>query len=105
MNNEEKILHAVETLVIMQTTTQAQISELKTDVTGLKSDVTGLKDRVESIHYNLARLELENSREHGAIFDKLDVLESKTNQNTEAILRIEERLDMAEISIRAYNSK
>ena len=29
MNNEEKILHAVETLVVMQSATQAEIKEIK----------------------------------------------------------------------------
>jgi len=91
MNNEDKIMSTLDTLVLM--------------VTSLAKSQAKLETRVEDIHCNLAALEIENSQAHGGIFDKLDDLEKKTDRNTEAIARIEDRLDSAEISIRVFDTK
>ncbi|MCL2352695.1 MAG: hypothetical protein FWC55_09210 [Firmicutes bacterium] len=70
MNNEEKILSALETLVLA-------VNSLAKGQTKLKTRFDKLEARVEDIHDNLAKLEIENEQAHGAIFDKLDILEGK----------------------------
>jgi len=70
MNNEEKILSALETLVLA-------VNSLAEGQTKLETRFDNLDARVEDIHDNLAKLEIENEQAHGAIFDKLDILDGK----------------------------
>ena len=119
MSNEEKILHTLDTLVLAVNSLAGQVDRLEKGqialqegmaafekrLTALEERLTALENRVEGIHNNLCLLELENKRAHGAIFDKLDVLEGKIEVNTEDIQKIKERLDADEVYIRVFDSK
>ncbi|MCL2462372.1 MAG: hypothetical protein FWF44_06875 [Defluviitaleaceae bacterium] len=98
MSNEDKIMDTLETLVYAVNGLAGKV-----DMLGTRFDK--LEARVEDIHCNVAKMEIENDQAYGAIFDKLDILDKKTDQNTAAILRIEERLDTDEVYIRIFDSK
>ena len=105
MNNEERIIE-------MLTAMQADISGLKSDVTSLKAGQAKLEagqarleTRVEDIHNNLAVLENDYQQTRGALFDKLDVLETKTDAIAADVTVIKDRVDTDELYIRVFDKK
>ena len=98
MDKEEKIMSALETLVFA-------VNGLAGKVDNIENDITDVKRVQERMGQSIVKIEIEHGQKLGAIFDKLDILDDKTDRNTEAIQRIEERLDMAEINIRVFDTK
>jgi len=102
MNNEEQIIS-------MLTSLTATVSDMKQDfgqrLDKLEAGQAKLEARVEDIHDTLAKLEVENEQAHGAIFDKLDILETRTDTIAEDVSAIKERLDTDEVYIRIFDKK
>ena len=109
MNNEEQI-------IVMLTNLTATVSDMKQDfgqrldrleskVDAVDTRLTNVESIAQATHDNLAVLENENEQAHGAIFDKLDIIENKTDVLTEDVAAIKERLDTDELYIRVFDKK
>ena len=73
MNNEEKILSTLDSLMFA-------VNSLAVGQTKLETTIDEIKTQVEDIHNNLALLENENKQAHGGLFDGLSLLQDTTDR-------------------------
>ena len=95
----------IDVLAQGQSVMQADISDLKTDAQHLNVKLDSVESIAQATHNNLIRLENDYQPTRGALFDKLDVLENKTDAIAEDVSVIKERLDTDELYIRVFDKK
>src|SRR6266567_5015275 len=72
MNNDEKILKALETLQADVTSTKGDIATLKGDVTSMKGDIVSLKGDVTTLKDGQVRREKEAKASEERLMKKID---------------------------------
>ena len=126
MNNEDKIIDLLTTLTSDMYIVKASVSKLEAKVDNLEAgqakleagqailgagqakleaELSDVKSIAQATHDNLAALENDYQSTRGALFTKLDILETKVDTLTEDVSVIKERLDTDEIYIRMLNKK
>jgi len=99
MNNEEKILSAIEALTATVQTMQADILDLKQGQAKLESDSRTMRDKLESVHQSQIKVELEWFPKILVTMDghKVDVEKNKEQDGRISVL--EKRVDKHDVEI------
>jgi peptidoglycan hydrolase CwlO-like protein len=69
MNNEDKILTLLETLVVKVDKLEAEVTDMKTEITDIKTEITNMKTQFSGMRENVALIEVEHGQKLGALFD------------------------------------
>src|SRR5690242_20493399 len=109
MNNDEKIVKALESLQAGQTrlektvsTLQADVATMKSDLKTVKQDVKTVDQRVETVDQKVELLREENRKDHTDIMDKL----FESNEiNGQELKKLEKQVDkLAEEQISTHKN-
>ena len=90
MNNEEKILSLLETLVV-------KVDNLEQRFDSLEQRVGSLEQKTDSIHETVARVELEHGQKLDALFDGYSLLHDITGEvrsDIAALKRVQDKQDL-----------
>jgi adenosyl cobinamide kinase/adenosyl cobinamide phosphate guanylyltransferase len=99
MNNEEKIISILETLVVKVDKLEQGQAKLEQRQAKLESEMVELKAEVQSTKEHVILIENEHGKKIGALFDGQDVLLGYIKKMNEDIARIKERGELRDLRI------